>query len=220
MVSPPGSAKDGSVRDIETYRNLVALEAIAADSAITQRTLARRLGVALGLANVYVKRLVRKGHIKCVNVRSNRLKYLLTPTGIAEKTRLMVEYMEYSLHLYRDVRAQMRGLLAPLRTAPHRRVAIYGTGEIAELAYLSIKEAGHDVACVFDQRGDRAFLGMPVLPIREQDRATYDLLVVAVLDPPDTVMPELLRHGIPAAKLRSLHPLTASNGDEDVRNRG
>ncbi len=80
---------------VEDHRNLQALEAIAEDSRITQRTLSSRLGIALGLTNIYLRRLVRKGYIKCVNVQSNRLRYLLTPKGIAEKTRLTYEFMQY-----------------------------------------------------------------------------------------------------------------------------
>src|SRR6266550_7618540 len=96
---------------VEDRRNLQALAAIAEDAQITQRNLANKLGMALGLTNIYLKRLVRKGYVKCVNVQSNRLRYLLTPTGIAEKTRLTFEIMEYSLVLYRQVRQHLRAVL-------------------------------------------------------------------------------------------------------------
>src|SRR6187399_2259777 len=89
-----GPADDALARDaaaLETRRELQLLQAVAEDSAITQRGLAAKLDMALGLANLYLKRLVRKGLIKCVNVRSNRLLYLLTPKGISEKTRLTYE---------------------------------------------------------------------------------------------------------------------------------
>jgi len=74
--------------DLESHRDLRVLEAVAADGRTTQRRLSHQLGIALGLTNLYLKRLARKGFIKCVNVRANRVRYLITPTGIAEKTRL------------------------------------------------------------------------------------------------------------------------------------
>ena len=100
--------------DIEAHRDLKLLEAVEADSRVTQRGLATRLGIALGLTNVYLRRLARKGYIKCVNVQSNRISYLITPRGIAEKARLTYEFMDYSLHLYREVRQHLshRGGLA------------------------------------------------------------------------------------------------------------
>src|SRR5919106_2307875 len=99
--------------DIEDRRDLRLLEAVEEDSRVTQRGLASKLGIALGLTNIYLKRLVRKGYVKCVNVQSNRLRYLLTPTGIAEKTRLTYEFMEYSLFLYGQVRQHLRTVLEP-----------------------------------------------------------------------------------------------------------
>ena len=86
--------------DVEAHRDLKLLEAVQQDSRVTQRGLASKLGIALGLANIYLKRLVRKGYIKCVNVQPNRITYLITPRGIAEKARLTYEFMDYSLHLY------------------------------------------------------------------------------------------------------------------------
>ena len=192
--------------NLESQRDLKVLEAIAREQRVTQRTLAANLGVALGLANLYVKRLVRKGYIKCVNVQPNRVRYLITPQGIAEKTRLTFEFMEYSLRLFREVRGELRSVLQPLEGTPHTRVAIYGTGEAAELAYLSIKEAGLDVAAVFDEAGGGVFLGMPVHDIRNQSDVAYDVVIIAVFDPIDDVVGHLMTCGVPCDRMRSLQP--------------
>src|SRR5512138_1092060 len=152
--------------DIEAHRDLKLLEAVEQDSRITQRSLAGKLGIALGLTNIYLRRLVRKGYIKCVNVQSNRITYLITPRGIAEKARLTYEFMDYSLHLYGEVRQHLRAAMQDCAAAG-KRVAIYGSGEAAGLAYLSLKESGLDPVAVFDQTGGREFLGMPVQPIAD-----------------------------------------------------
>ena len=131
--------------DVEARRNLQTLEAIELDDRITQRSLSSKLGIALGLTNIYLKRLVRKGYVKVVNLQSNRLRYLLTPKGITEKTRLTYEFMEYSLFLYGQVREQLRTRLQPYVLENRKRVAMYGTGEAAELAYLSIAELGLEI---------------------------------------------------------------------------
>ena len=72
----------------ETDRDLTILNAIADDDRLTQRHLAQELGVAVSLANLYLRRLALKGFIRITNVHPNRLRYMLTPKGIAEKTRL------------------------------------------------------------------------------------------------------------------------------------
>jgi hypothetical protein len=185
--------------DLEAHRDLKLLEAVEQDSHVTQRGLATRLGIALGLANIYVKRMMRKGYIKCVNVQPNRISYLITPRGIAEKARLTYEYMDYSLHLYRDVRQHLRNLLHDC--ASTRRVAIYGRGEAAELSYLALKESGLEPVAIFDADGGAPFLGMPVLPLAEHSKVEYDLMIVASLEPSSQFVTTLTRQGVPAAKL-------------------
>jgi DNA-binding MarR family transcriptional regulator len=190
--------------DVEDRRNLQALAAIEEDDQITQRTLASKLGMALGLTNIYLKRLVRKGYVKCVNVQSNRLRYLLTPTGIAEKTRLTYEFMEYSLFLYRQVRQHLRAVLQSAVHENKKRIAIHGTGEAAELAYLSVAELGLELVAVFDGANAGRFLGQDVRPIEEHGAVAFDLLVVATLDRTEEVVTGLVELGIERERLVTL----------------
>jgi DNA-binding MarR family transcriptional regulator len=193
-----------STMDLEARRNLQTLEAIDEDDRITQRNLAAKLGIALGLTNIYLKRLVRKGYVKCVNVQSNRLRYLLTPTGIAEKTRLTYEFMEYSLFLYSQVRQHLGAVLRAAIQENRKRIAIHGTGEAAELAYLSVAELGLELAAVFDATGERRFLGHAVRPIAEHRSVAFDLLVIGTLDCTDRVVAQLIELGIERDRMVTL----------------
>ncbi len=190
--------------DIEAHRDLQLLEAVEEDARVTQRTLSTKLGIALGLTNIYLKRLVRKGYIKCVNVQSNRISYLITPRGIVEKARLTYEFMDYSLHLYAGVRQRLRTVFQAC-AAGGRRVAIFGRGEAAELAYLSLKEAGLEPIAIFDGEAGSEFLGMPVRAIRDHVDIDYDLIIVATLErSAQQLVTELLDNGVPREKLFSL----------------
>ena len=203
--------------DIEAHRDLQLLKAVEQDSRVTQRSLATKLGIALGLTNIYLRRLVRKGYIKCVNVQSNRISYLITPRGIAEKARLTYEFMDYSLHLYGEVRQHLRSVLQECAAAG-RRVAIYGRGEAAELAYLSLKECGLEPVAVFDLEGGSDFLGMPVRPIAEHGEVAFDLMIIATLDRSNEQFESLLRGGIPTDKLFPLRrDLAGRHTTEDAR---
>jgi DNA-binding Lrp family transcriptional regulator len=193
--------------DIEAHRDLKLLEAVEQDSRVTQRSLATKLGIALGLTNIYLKRLVRKGYIKCVNVQSNRISYLITPRGIAEKARLTYEFIDYSLHLYGEVRQHLRQALQECAAAD-RRVAIFGRGEAAELAYLSLKECGLEPVAIFDVDGGHEFLGMPVHPVCEHVQVTYDLMIVATLERSGQQIANLIADGVPQDKLFPLRQET------------
>jgi DNA-binding MarR family transcriptional regulator len=193
--------------DSESQRDLQLLEAFEQQSAITQRTLSARLGIALGLTNLYVKRLIRKGYVKCVTTSPNRLVYLVTPQGLAVKARLTYEFMKFSIDYYRDARRHLRQSLAAGVNGQHR-VAVYGTGDVAELVFLLLKEMGLDLVAVIDDSSGR-FLDMPVQSLAEQDAASYDVLIVAVLEKPGAARKRLLAAGVPPEKVLMLRSSTA-----------
>ena len=196
-----------SGNEIQLQRDLRLLEALHGDQKITQRRLSTKLGIALGLTNLYVKRLVRKGYVKCVTVPRNRMRYLVTPRGIAEKTRLTYEFMEHSLLLYRETRQHLRKALQEVVRDGCTNIAIYGTGEPAELAYISLKELGLEPVAVFDAKAGGSFLGMPVRPLSEHSSLDYDVIIVARLGQSGPSVARLLQAGVPKAKLRALRPL-------------
>jgi len=203
--------------DVESRRDLQLLEALEQEATITQRTLASRLGMALGLTNLYLKRLVRKGYVTCVTVSPNRLVYSLTPRGVARKARLTYEFMKYSLDFYRDARQHLRRSLS-VAVAQRKSVAIFGTGDAAELVFLLVRDMGLELTAVFTQDGDARFLGLPVRAIAEQASVDYDVLIVAVLERPAGTVRLLRQSGVPDQKILMLQP-TAPQASEASRAR-
>jgi DNA-binding MarR family transcriptional regulator len=190
--------------DLEAHRELKLLESIESSDTTTQRGLADQLGIALGLANLYVKRLARKGYIKCVNVRPNRVRYLLTPKGVAEKTRLTYEFMEYSLVLMRQTRRHLKAMLEPYLRQPDVRVAIFGDGEAAELAYLCLRELGLDPVAVLYWHAEGTMLGTPILAVDAHASVPFDVLIVAAFEDPSSTVAALSKAGVAREKLVTL----------------
>ena len=191
--------------DVESRRDLQLLEALEQESIASQRTLAARLGIALGLTNLYLRRLIRKGYVKCVTVSPNRLVYSLTPKGVARKARLTYEFVKYSLDFYRDARKHLRrNLLSGV--AHGRRIAIYGTGDAAELVFLLLRDMGLELVAVFGPEQDGQFLGHPVCAIAEHHAVAFDVLVVAVLERPAGTVKMLRQMGVPEDKILMLRP--------------
>jgi len=194
-------------------RALEILTAIGEGTPLTQRALARDIGVALGLANLCVKRLARKGYIKVVEFNGKpatrkRLRYLLTAKGLAEKTRLSYEHAVYALHLYRRTRQTLRESLGSLRERGLERVALYGTGDAAELAYLTLKEYGLEPVAVYAAAPAGAFLGFPVRSLEALQPDEFDGVVVATFDRPEPHVGDLERRGVPRAKCVTLRRMT------------
>jgi DNA-binding MarR family transcriptional regulator len=129
---------------------LSLLTALAAEPNTTQKDLATRLGVAVGLVNSYLKRVIYKGYVKTKQLERRRLRYLLTPAGIKEKTRLTYEFLRYSYQYIREIRRRVSQAMIPFARDGRKRVIFYGSGEVAELAYLAVRELGMELLAVVD----------------------------------------------------------------------
>ena len=187
--------------DVDARRELKVLQAISENGHTTQRGLASHVGIALGLTNLYLKRLIRKGYVKCSTMPSNRVRYLITPKGIAQKTRLTFEFMEYSLSVFREGRNHLKVMLAPFARQTAARIALFGTGEAAELAFLVLRELNIEPVAVFDASGGGSFLGTLVRPIEEVAAVPFDALIVAAFSDPAAQTADLLNCGIPRERL-------------------
>lgn len=130
----------------QSEQNLRILEQIEQNPDTTQADLAARLGVAVGSVNWYLKRLINKGYIKVRQMQRRRLRYLITPQGVAEKARLTYEYMDFSLRVYRELRAEAQRLLSKVQAAGYSEVYIDGDGDVAEICRLTCLERGVKVA--------------------------------------------------------------------------
>ena len=161
---------------------------IEANDGVSQRHLSQRLGMALGLTNLLLRRIIAKGWIKVVHIRPNRVRYLLTPAGIAAKARLTREYLASTLSFYAEARERIRERFAELsdeleREGETKRIVFLGGGEIAEIGYVSLQETDLQLVGVIDSTRTKPFFGLPVQP---PDRVTpfridgqpFDRLVV------------------------------------------
>lgn len=134
--------------DDQVILNLLA--AIEDEPNTTQKNLATRLGVAVGVVNSYLKRVIYKGYVKTKSLQRRRLRYLLTPSGLKEKSRLTYEFLEYSYVYIREMRRKTREALTPFVLQGKKRVVFYGSNEAAELAYLAVRELGMKLVAVLD----------------------------------------------------------------------
>lgn len=161
----------GSARQEEYARRI--LTEIESGQYLSQRSLASRVGIALGMTNLLLRRLIRKGLVRVAHVRPNRVGYFLTPTGMAEKARMSQAYFQNSVRLYTSARDRIRGSFDELsrhwplpQAAGHnaKRIIFVGTGEVAEIAYVCLQETDLELTGVIDFQGRTRFFGVPVYP--------------------------------------------------------
>lgn len=140
----------------DDLRELSLLEQIEHDPNVNQSTLATQLGVAVGTVNWHLKRLIAKGAVKVSRAERKKLRYIITPEGLALRARLAINYVEHSLSLYRRTRQRVKEHIAEVRRAGHDRVRILGDGDVADICRLTCLE--QNIAVVNDGRAPALIL--------------------------------------------------------------
>jgi len=177
---------NGGTLDPETEITLGLLNAVHENSALTQRSVARELDIALGLANAYLKRCVKKGLIKVSQVPANRYAYYLTPKGFAEKSRLTAEYLSSSFGFFRAARQQCTDAFIECGRQGWRHVALAGTGDLGEIATLCALEAPVTIAGFVDPavgETDARFAGLRIAGSLD-DLGSVDAVLITDLRAP------------------------------------
>lgn len=193
---------DNDEKVLDTYRSFLLLSEISGSEQLSQRELARRLGIALGLVNSYLQNLVAKGFVRVTSFPKNRYAYLLTPTGFAEKSRLAYQHLSYFTGLYTVARQDYLKLFRKLASEGVKGVAFCGIDEVAEVAYLSLKEVGLDLELAMDaEAAGRKFMDKPVVSTALGLLSGNRRIVITSLKRGEALREELLRLGAEPASI-------------------
>ena len=185
------------------YQEFRILSEIETNAEVTQRELSSRVGIALGLTNLVLRNLVQKGYLRATRTTWKRWLYTLTPDGFTHKIRLTAGYIHRVLDHYQTIRQILREELVPLALNVESRVAIYGTGEFAELVYLGIREIGIEEIDIFNasEAGVAMFLGIRVRDVTHLKPEDYDQVLVGCLGDLQDVTDQLQELGVCSDKL-------------------
>ena len=191
--------------DNQDLRTLKLLEEIEKDKDPSQRYLAGKLNISLGLVNSFIKRLAQKGLFKIKNIPKNRVKYILTPKGAAEKTRLTYKYIQYSFQFYRSAREKLRILFYGLTKNGNKKIVFYGTGELAEIAYLSLQEVPIElVAVIDDNKTGEIFMDFVISGSDYLSTIYFDKIIITSIDDTEIILESILKKGISPNKVAML----------------
>jgi DNA-binding MarR family transcriptional regulator len=152
--------------EIKAYK---ILEAFHRDPNQTQRDLSKKLKISLGMVNVFTKRLSMKGFFKINEIPKGKVKirYTLTPRGIAEKARLNFQYINYSMQYYKATRARFDKIFRNISDSYSNTIYFYGLSELAEIAYIAILENELKLEAIIDPKMEgKTFLGHKVYGIQ------------------------------------------------------
>jgi DNA-binding MarR family transcriptional regulator len=188
--------------DPQDIRSLQFLEEIDSTHSPTQRDLAKKFNMSLGLVNSFLKRLARKGYLKITTIPRNRVRYMLTPQGFAEKSRLTYHFIQYSLHFYKEALRNLEDLLNELEKKGVRKVVFYGASDLAEIASISLKATNIELTGVVDDsKKKEKFLGHTIGSAGKLNQLEFDRIVITTIDSKEAIFNKLLHKKIPSQKI-------------------
>ena len=111
--------------DVQEDLHLRTLRILDEQPDISQRDLARRVGISVGAAHYCLSALAEKGLIKLANFHASNNKrgyvYLLTPDGIAAKASMTVKFLQRKMREYDELRAEIEALSAEVESGDRSR---------------------------------------------------------------------------------------------------
>ena len=192
----------------DSYKSLLLLDEISKGESLSQRDLSKRLNIALGLVNSYLKNLVSKGYVTISQIPAKRYAYYLTPTGFAEKTRLTYHLLQDYTSIYRNARRDFRKLFDNLRNQGVGEVSFAGVDEVTEIAYLSLQEADIKLQGVYDDdRRGKVFFKAAVAPFHDLTDTDGNIIILTTYLKRATIYKKLLDQGIAQERIFSIYPL-------------
>jgi DNA-binding MarR family transcriptional regulator len=157
----------------------------------------------LGLVNSFIKRLVKKGYCKVTTIPKRRVKYLLTPSGAMEKTRLTYEYIATSYQYYKSATEKVQNLYSALENEGNTRVVFYGAGESAVIAMHAMAGTRIELVAVVDpQKKGNAFFDFVVGDHSLIQQQKFHVILVTMTDCHEAIIDKIGRLGVEANKVR------------------
>lgn len=170
--------------DQQEINTLKLLEAIEKDNTQSQRDLAKKLGISLGLVNSLIKRIAKKGYFKITTLPRNRVKYILTPKGFSEKIALTYRYISHSIDFYTGIRDKICEIVETIVSADQKRIIIYGANELTEIACIVLREYDLNlVAIIDDKKAGKKIFGNAISESSFLFREAFDAVIVVYLNP-------------------------------------
>jgi DNA-binding MarR family transcriptional regulator len=194
------------IENQDSYKSLLLLDEIAKGEPLSQRDISKKLNIALGLVNSYIKNLVSKGYITISTIPAKRYAYYLTPKGFSEKTRLTYQLLQDYTNIFKEARRDFRKLFHDLSVAGAKEVVFAGVDEVAEIAYLSLQEVDIELVGAFDdEKKGATFFKTVVLPFHEIHQQEYDGVVLSTFLKRKEIYQRLLENGVATEKILAIY---------------
>jgi len=153
-----------------TQKHLDTLLELKENPFLSQRSLAHKLNISLGLTNSILQNLIHRGLIKAKKMTGRKILYLITPKGMVQATNFIYDRVRETQHYYQYTKDLLTTHFANLYNKGARKAVIYGTGQLAEITYLSLLDSPlrlHSIITDDSASSKKKFLGHEILTLSD-----------------------------------------------------
>jgi DNA-binding MarR family transcriptional regulator len=126
-------------RPPQDIRELNLLQELEKNPVISQRELSNKFGIALGVTNACLKRMARRGWIQIMSLDHRRIGYFLTPKGFAERAKLTLHLISWTVQHYSALKDLIGERLLEMQNEGIERIVFYGVSDEMEVAYVTLQ---------------------------------------------------------------------------------
>lgn len=126
-------------RPPEEMRELSLLQELEKNPIVSQRELSNKFGIALGVTNACLKRMVMRGWIRITGFNHHKIGYYLTPKGFAEKAKLTFHLISWKVQHYSTLKNIIGEKLLEMQNKGVERIVFYGVSDEMEIAYVTLQ---------------------------------------------------------------------------------
>lgn len=135
----------------QSMRDLQFLEELEKTPNLSQRELSKKFGIALGVTNACLRRMIRRGWLRLTKVPPRRIGYYLTPKGFAEKAKLTLTFFSFNIHYYSKLKAIIAERILEMSSQGVKRVIFWGVSDEMEIAYVILQETNMELIAIVDE---------------------------------------------------------------------
>lgn len=190
-------------KDIKT---LLLLEAIDNEECLSQRDLAKKLNISLGMVNTIIKSLLDRGFFKIDTHPKSKVKYVLTSTGVSGKADLAIRYISHLISIYQETKTRIQTRLDKLYEEGVRKLALYGSDAVSEITcMLPVNNPYQEiVAIIDDEKEGQNVNGVAICSEKDLKKLSFDAIIITETENLLKVKKKIIDIHIPAHKIVSL----------------
>ena len=168
----------------EGLRDLRLLEELERNPIISQRELSHKFGIALGVTNACIKRMVRKGWVRIRGFNHRRIGYYLTPKGFVEKSRLTFHLVSGIVQHYSELKQVIGERLLEMQHDGMKRIVFYGVSDEMEVAYITLQGVNLKLVGIVEddeKMKPRIIFGYEIEPVSRVQELKPDCILITSL---------------------------------------